>query len=452
MSQIIIKLHDANEQQYDLRKILANIPLKSFVDLISVTNLEANPRLAKTSRVTQQIEESLNTNGEYFHFMSKGVLVAAREVEALERGRFRLTFEDQELEGILDGGHNTLAIGRFVLKKVLSDEMEESDASEYVDKKLKSWQSFKEVWSKYENKVSGMKNQLPEIYIPIEVIHPSADPEGIQHFEDMLLQINAARNNNAELTQETRANKKGYYEEIRKALDAEIANQVEWKTNDGGRIKVRDIIALSMIPLSKLGSYKSLQKIKNNPTVIFSSKGQCVQFYEDLMAEDGVTQDVKGDIIEIVDPHVLSALQILSDLPALFDLIYEKLPPAYNHAGGKFARIEGVKGGNDHKAKYKTHFYRKPVSYSYGEGYVYPLVVALSALMKVEGDKVVWVTDPYKFVEKNINTVMRSFYSMISGQQYDPAKVGKEKGCYNLAYDLFLSAYKNELLEKHGLG
>jgi|GEM_PF-7122596 len=46
---------------------------------------------------------------------------------------------------------------------------------------------------------------------------------------------------------------------------------------------------------------------------------------------------------------------------------------------------------------------------------------------------------------------MKSFYSMITGVQFDPAKVGKSGGAYNLASDLFSALYKDELLREHGI-
>lgn len=446
--QVLLKIQDAARQTSKLNKLLGTVSLNSMVDLLSSAGLEANPRLSKVSRVTDDIEESLAKEPDIFHFMSKGILVAASSVEELERSRFRLEFDDPDLEGILDGGHNSLAAGRFILRKVLAARHGEEKADAMV-KPLKTWEKFKKVWSENLDLVREEKGAIPEIRMPIEVIYPSTEPDGFAYFQEKVLAINAARNNNAELTAEARANKLGYYDEIKSALDDALVEQVEWKTNDGGRIKVRDLVALALVPLSRL-EYKETDQVKRSPTVIFSSKGQCVALYDALMSEDGVASETKGNIVEVVDPKVKSALAMMKDMPRLFDLIYKLLPDGYNKAGGKFGKIDGVRMAADGKVL-RSHYYREPVGYTYGDGYMYPLVYGLTSLMKLTDDRVEWITDPDVFIKQNMPTIMKSFYAMIAGVGFDPAKVGKSGGAYNLACDLVAAAYKDELLRKHGL-
>lgn len=444
MSNVILKIRDASRQSCHLNKLLGTVSLTALIDLLNEVDLEANPRLSKTGRVTDDIEESMATQPDIFHFMSKGILIAASEVEELERGRFRLEFDDPQLEGILDGGHNSLAAGRFIIKSVIT-KVDGEEAAEKVLKGIKTWALLKEALQKYMPAIKANKDAIPEIFMPVEVIFPTDQPGGFELFQEKVLMINAARNNNAELTLETRANKLGYYEEIKANIDNALVNQVEWKSNDGGRIKVRDLLALALIPLSKLGR-ESTDQIKRNPTIIFSSKGQCVKIYDQLMAEENVAAEVKGNIVEIVDPAVKSALAMMKDLPALFDLIYESMPEAYNKAGGKFGKIDGVKNG-----KSKTGFYKHTCEYSYGEGFIYPLVYGLTALMQVKDAQVKWIADPTTFVNQHLPGIMKSYYSLISGMNYDPAKVGKSGGAYHLASDLFAAAYKDDVLKAHGL-
>jgi hypothetical protein len=277
----------------------------------------------------------------------------------------------------------------------------------------------------------------------------------------------AARNNNAELTEETKTNKRGHYDEIRSNLDEKLRDDVEWKTNDGGRIKVRDLVSLALIPLSKLDpgkyrlereKYSPVEKIANGPSVIFSSKGQCVSLFNDLLEVPGVASKVKGDIIKIEDATVCSALAMMKDLPALFDLAYELLPSAYNKASPGFGRINGVKNYDPEKAKQgkvgylrmrpKTRFYQRELEYAYGEGFIYPVLWGLSSILEVKDGKVTWLSEPKAFLKKHLPALMKSYYALINGMDYDPAKVGKSNGAYNLAYEMFKGAYRDELLEK----
>src|SRR5690242_9143504 len=119
---------------------------------------------------------------------------------------------------------------------------------------------------------------------------------------------------------------------------------------------------------------------------------------------------------------------MMSILQQLVDHTYESMPEAYNKAGGKFGKIDGA----FHYGNYKTRYYRKPCTYSYGEGFIFPLVWGLTALMKVENGQVKWTTDPKVFVAKHLHGIMNSFKAMISGVNFDPAKLGKSAGAYNL--------------------
>ncbi len=77
---------------------------------MDAATLEANPRTAKVGQITSDIRESIETTPDLFPFKTKGILVASANCKELERRRYHMTFENPAIEGILDGGHNTLAI------------------------------------------------------------------------------------------------------------------------------------------------------------------------------------------------------------------------------------------------------------------------------------------------------------------------------------------------------
>lgn len=451
----IVRMSDAMTQDQKLRKLVGNIPLTSFVDILFVADLEANARQASVSRVTDAIEDSLEHQPELFHYKTKGILAAGSQVDVLERDRYRLHFNNPKLEGIIDGGHNTLAIGRFVLKTILTELYGEDDADKTL-KKVKRWADLKEVMEQYEADIRDNKDCLPEAFVPIEMIYPANDdPDAQSYFEDQILVINAARNNNAQLKEEAKANWRGLYDELKANIDTDIEPDVEWRTGEGGRIKARELVALSLIPLSKL-DIKGTKSIQDNPTVIFSAKAQCIEIYNTIMGneEDGIVEKVEGDIVKIVDPGVRSALKLMRDIPELYDFIYELFPKAYSHGFGKITgvktlgspdQLKSQRGSKDKAYLSKaprSHFYRTEVSHSFGDGFIYPIVVALRELMAVNEDgEVHWTTDPKTFIRDSLKKVMETYKDMISGQNYDPAKVGKTKGAYNLV----AQAFKHEL-------
>ena len=448
----IIRLVNETSQSQQLCKLIGNIPLISFVDLLFVADLDANVREASKSRVTDSIEESLENQPELFHYKTKGILAAASQVDVLERGRFRIHFKNPKLEGIIDGGHNSLAIGRFILNTILSAFYGEDEA-EKILKSVKRWSDLKEALLEYESLIKENKGCLPDALVPFEVIYPANDhPDSLTYFEDQILIINAARNNNAQQKEEAKANQRGLYEELKINIDPKIADKVEWRTGEGGRIKARDLVALSLIPLSKL-DFESTKTIQDNPVVIFSSKTQCVEIYNKILGNenDGIVEKVEGHIVQVVDHRVKSALKLMRDIPELYDMIYDLFPKLYSHGFGKISSVKTVsESDNDNKTQGKlankiylskspkTKFYQNETTHSYGEGFIYPIVVSLRELMKLDNQgNVDWVTDPKHFIKNNGKQIMEGYKDMIAGQSYDPGKVGKTKGSYNIVARAF---------------
>ncbi|WP_162273728.1 AIPR family protein [Candidatus Thiodiazotropha endoloripes] len=441
MSSFILRIKDAQSQNGKVSKLTGNATLSTFADLITHSDLDANPRTAKKNQVADDIVATLHETPELFQFMSKGILFAARGVRPLERSRFQIQVANPKKEGVLDGGHNTFAIGRYILEHTGYDKVRE----------VRDWGDLKKHWSEHLTEIEKQRTELPEILIPIEIVHPADAPSGEQDFEDSVLPISAARNNNAQLKETAKANKAGLYDELKVNMDPAIRDDVEWKENDGGRLKAADLVSLALIPLSALpaGKYPVAKQLKDAPSVLFSSKGQCVKLYNDFMKQKGVTQQVTGDrIVEVVDPMVKSALALINDLPRLHDLIYTRLPDAYNKASPGFGRINSVrtldpaKWKSDKKSYMrhpaKTKYYQHNVNWSYPDGFMYPLVVSLAELVEVDGDEVRWSKDPDEFIRQKLSVVLKSGYqAIIRGQEYDPAKVGKEKGSYELVQNMY---------------
>ena len=167
------------------------------------------------------------------------------------------------------------------------------------------------------------------------------------------------------------------------------------------------------------------------------------------MEQPGVTQKVTGDrIVEVVDKRVKRALSLMKDIPRLYDLIYTRLPAAYNNASPGFGRIGSVrtldaaKWKTDKKSYMrkpaKTKFYQREVKWHYPDGFMYPLVAGLTGLIEVKGDEVRWSKDPDQFIEEKLEVVLKSGYqSIIRGQDYDPVHVGKEKGSYEFISNMY---------------
>lgn len=424
IDKTIIKFEQMCDQHNgNIRRLIGFVKAKYLIGLIGITNLTANPRSAKAGKVTDAIIESIENTEDIFPFKTKGILIAASAPpKELERKRFELEFHDNE--DILDGGHNTLAIALHILKKATDNDG--------TIKGIKNWTAFKEIWDKYKDKIIEIRQSL-NFLVPVEVLVPiNGSEEVMSQFRQPILDICAARNNNVQLKQDTKANAAGHYESIKKIIDPKLRNEVIWKTGTQGNIPVGSLISLAWISLRELELPVKISKI--TPVQIYSSKTKCVEVFVNLMEHKDVSNLVKGKY-ELKNPSIGSALHLLKDLPRLYDLIYKNLPSAYNSAGGKYAGISAVK--NDTKKK-KTPFYGEKVKENVPDGFMTPLIYGLSALMEVVGGKVRWkVKDIDKFVLDNLPKVLVQYRGIIEICGHDPQKVGKNRVSYEVVQEKF---------------
>lgn len=430
--------------------------------LFDHASLEANPRAAKVGSVTSGILESLETTPELFPFKSKGILIGTSSYEALQRNRFELSFEDPASEGILDGGHNMLAIGIHMLSAV---------AEEREIARISLWEDMKDLWDEYRKELEQEKESF-DFLVPVELLVPS-DPDdvrAVQQFEMSVLDICAARNNNAQLTQETKSNKLGFYTEIRDRLDPEIAARVEWKSNEwesseARPIKVRDLLALAWIPLNKANEAGLLpMDISVTPQNIYRNKGECSKQFDKLMLNPNVSAPTDGPTHELNNSTVESCFDILADLPALYDQIYEEFPEAYNSNNYRFGSSTIVKmydPGKRETAKDKsayvatqptTHYLNRPVYYRYPDGLIMPLVYGLKGLMEVDGDRIVWATEPKAFIKKYLGDIAGAYRLVLDMARFDPQKLAKNQASHEFAVGEFEKALLKHRAKKAAAG
>ena len=443
-NELLIRFETVDRQtEGPVTRLIGFARARNLLTLLDAADLEANPRTAKVGQITADILESIQTSPELFPFKTKGILVASANCRELERRRYHMTFDNPAIEGILDGGHNTLAIGIFILTAA---GVEAKDI-----RKIKTWPDFKAAWEANDEKLAALKKATTsggggplDFLVPIEVLIP-ADPEDailLEEFTSSLFEICAARNNNRQLADEAKANKKGLYDYLRDQLPADIAKRVEWKPNDGGDVKVRDIVALSWIPLSiaQLPGGVSPPRTVD----IYSGKGKCSASFDSLMEHADVSKQTADGTYELYNSAIASALKIAGDMPALFDQVYAEFPGAYNHNQGSFGLLRAVTGADKLKTKPKTPYGKSTSAYRYPDGFIVPLVFGLRALLKADANgKITWKTDPGEFISKHLDEIVRKYKVLIQAFGGDAQKIGKNDGSYTLAED----AFETELLK-----
>lgn len=128
--------------------------------------------------------------------------------------------------------------------------------------KIKRWTDLEETWNRYKDKVADIRQSL-DFLVPIEVLTPADESEEVvEQFRQSILDICAARNNNVQLTADTKANAAGHYDAIQEIIDSKLRDKIVWKTNMEGRIEVRDIVALSWIGLSQVDLPKGIAGVR----------------------------------------------------------------------------------------------------------------------------------------------------------------------------------------------
>jgi hypothetical protein len=434
--KVVLRLDEHSlSEKYDLCRITGTATVDSMIRLIDNADLKANARDAKTGSVTNAIQETLEKSPKLFPFKSKGILLASGDCKELERSRFELCFDNEFAEGVLDGGHNLLAIGIHILKKSLGEDHETEI------KKIKRWPELESAWIEHRSEIDLGKIQ-DKFLVPIEILYPRSGEAGRKQYEDAILEIASARNNNSELSETTKANKAGFYDPLRASIDKTLEKEIEWKTNDGGRIKVQDLIALLWVPLSILDD-KVLGNNRIAPATTYSSKGTCATTFNKLVEEHWISKRENG-LSRIFHPGILSAIALLKDLPRLYDLLYQSLPDAYNSVSPRFGGIESVRkyeprqnGSKNPKYLKKqpvTKYYKKSCEFDYPDGFIAPLVWALRELMEVKDGKVDWIPgiNPDAFIREHLPETMKVFYGMFQMANWDSQVIGKTGACYEL--------------------
>ncbi len=446
-AEVIIRFEKSVRQTIEnTTKITGMVKAKYLIPLITDLDLQANPRNSKIGGVTNAIEDSILSDPALFPFKTKGILLAASDYEDLDRERVRVLFVDRSIEGILDGGHNTLAIGMYILAQALKT------AGLKRPRGIKTWNDFKQAWDEHLDDIHDYQVSVrkaddgssesygePDLsfYVPVELLVPSNpdDKLCVDEFRQNLLEICEARNNNAELTAGAKANQKGYFDALKRKLeekDPVVAQRVEWKTNDGGDIKVQDIVALAWLTLRHIPGIvdeNGKDVVPPAPVKLYSGKASALALFERFMSSYDVSESKKGDYKQdLRNTQVNKAFALAAELPRLADYIYAKFPSLYNAAGGSYGRINAVKKLNDTRVNKVTPYEGTPVQTVNPEGFIAPLVYGLTTL--VDPLNMAWKQDPQAFLEKNLKAIVADYAQILGPLNWDPQKVGKAAMSY----------------------
>ena len=448
----------------DTTKILGLVKIRETVNIIDNLDLEANPRSSKTNNVTDAIQNSLAADTDLFPFKTKGILLASSKYKLVDHNCIAIEPNDRSIEGILDGGHNTLAIGLFILKNAMEY------AGKTLSPRVKKWDQFKAAWMENRELIDAFFEHLDseedttsgmDALVPVELLVPR-DPDNetcAVRFRNNLMEICSARNTNVQLSLVAKDNQSGLFDELKEIVEAEnpyLKGKIEWKPNEGsGDIKVQDIVALTWIPLSLVEGVKDERgKSIQAPSAVklYTAKGSCLTQYDKFMSSPDVTEQSNDDYKRILmNTEVQSAFKVAALLPKVYDHLYKLFPEAYNSTGGKYGSISSVKSLNERRTRHVTPFEEDEVKVLNPDGFMMPLICGTAALMErkqaADGSYMIaWKDgiDPIAFFDENIEKIVKRYRDLFDVCDYDPQKIGKQA----LSYSVVLAAVDTIVREK----
>ena len=428
MSGLIIKLQspvDSHESREDIKinKMLSSISPIDFIHLLRKADNKVNPRSATRNPITKSIHETLEMSPGLFWYKTKGLLLATKSCELLDRNRVRISLDDVEYEGIMDGGHNAFAIATFVIEKLF-------------DKKLSDWKSCKDFWdANYDDIVKKFNEhsaELPRFSIPVEVIYPKDEDGGVDEYYDHIAEICAARNNNVQLKEGPKANQRGFYDYLKETLDPKF--EVIWKPGDAGIIKSEDVVSMAALPLMFLQEQGLLPEDIGtlNPVTVYSQKSKCVNFFNAVLGHDQISLTDKGKVV-LVNDLVKSALDLTSEIMWFFDKLFIEFPNLYNRVSPRFRGIKAVDEDKPRVALFRTG----TCADTYPPGFMYPLITGVTELFEVDSTKtrLKWKRAPLTINLTELE--LDQYVEAIKIVNYDPQNVGKQPLFYAQAKSIF---------------
>ncbi len=432
MNSVILKLEHSNvpltsKEGKKINKIISSISPATLIRLVKFADNKINPRTASVNAITTSIYETLDKSPELFWYKTKGILIATKECQLLDRNRIKLSFDQPAYEGIMDGGHNTFAIARFIIDKLFGI-------------KFKKWDECKNYWNKnFDDIIKKFKEVENEprfqFSIPVEILYPNDSVGSLEDYYDAIAEICSARNNNIQLKETAKGNQVGCYDYLKEHLSR---YSIIWKTGDTGSIKSEDVIAMADIPLYFLQVEGLLPEEgirKFNRVNLYSQKGQCISFFNEIIKNPKFSIEEKGKFI-LKSDLIKSALKMTEDIMKLFDQLYINFPALYNKNNGSFGRIVEVKNKKS-KVRFKT--INKDCDYTYPDGYIYPLISGIIKFMIYDDatNTIQWRINPSSKEFKVENLNIMKYTGWIKQLDYNPQKVGKTNLMYLEADEVF---------------
>jgi hypothetical protein len=362
---------------------IANLPDLTGWRKINVRD----PKLS--GAVPKAIRESVRANPELFVFMNRGIVLSADTVHFdNQTSEVKMTLNDPNLHGLLDGGHTY---------NILLEEKADIGFPQYVKVEI----------------IAGFKR-------------------------DEISELVDARNTSNQVRDQSLMQLEGKFDALKQALVsrpyADLIAYKEYELLPDGNpkpIDVREVIAiLTCFDRAHFNDHV-------HPIIAYRSKADALSLFRDNASHYEKIYPVAHDILELYD-------HVQMHLPDLYNKVRSK---GGQVAGGKFGRLTGVTT-YDGKRKAKLHFTGVESKYGVPAGFVYPVLAAFRALMVERNGRYAWGKglDPLKLLKGQLGETLADTIGTFALDARNPSKTGKSpvvwQACYQAAQVTYLTTVR----------
>jgi len=350
--------------------------------------METNPREQNLgTKVAKAIKNSLYEADGTFYVKNRGIVLSAKDIEYdAKNKRVRISMDNTELHGNIDGGHTY---------RIILDERKDIEKEQYVK---------------------------------LEVI---TNAEGF--FADLA----ASRNTSVQVNEKSIAELEGKFDPLKFILPDYIVKNTAWKQNGEERINVDTILAiLSCFDINKYSDADE-QPIKS-----YNGRINCVKTYLEYYDED------KKNVTN--NNPILKMKRIIPDVLSIYNLLEVNYQKYYVDAfpNGKLGAIKCI--GYKQGKKFRTELYDDEIDYKVPLGFIMPILSSFRCLVIEKDGEIVWrdKVDHKKYLELYGSKLVKFIIERFKTLGNNPNTLGKDAGVWRELYSFMFSEYKDRLLQE----
>lgn len=361
----------------------------NVMDLPQGFPTEVNPRDVKTNtKVYKKIVEGLSDSSESFFVNNRGLLISCKNINIDNiNHNISLNFGNQEevdLYGVLDGGHTYNAI--------LSNR-------------------------------SNLENDIFQ-YVHLEVM------TNVKEIDD----LSAARNTSVQVSDKAIAELASKFEFVKQSIKNEpYSEKIAYRENEDKELDTVDLVRLMFA-----FNIKKYNKDSNSqPIQAYSGKAQVLKDYLKSYDDEAKGQE---NVYRKIAP-------LLPEITKLYDCIELEMKDGYKYNDSKkvFGSIKGVETKEDGT---HTKYYNSPNRYQITQGFIFPILSAFRALLRENGNEIIWEVDPFKVWGKIKGKLVNNTVEMSRQLGNNPQSTGKSNALWSQNYDAVSKAQLELQLEE----